>query len=892
MIDPKGEEFRPSDDGLDNRLQHLAKRCATLEAQNILVPVQQLDLLARTTAWFLSLISMVVYLWLLWNALWAVANKWDEVPSGSLVFALFLVLSSVPYLYNRFTYGSVHRRFEVFCVAGIVIARIFLCKDREKTFASEMDGELTTTYGEVTPDEAIWDANYEISARFLYLSIRRLRGLWVKTAQYLSSRADFMPPSYIRELKKLQDEAPATPWRDVETTLKRANVLSVLDRVDSNPIASASIGQVHVGYLKKSGQKVAIKVQHPHARTLLTDDFWSLKVIASFVSWVEPEYKFFEILMREWAQEAEKELDFCTEASHLELAREALGRKDVWSTNSNRLSFQVEVPQPFSEFCSRNVLIMEFCEGVRVDDFGKLQEWKIPKEDVMDAVAQAFAHFMYVSDIFMSDPHVGNLLVCPGLAKDSFVVTILDWGLAKRLSERKRVAFCQMVYAAATFDFGLLMDSYKTVGLEMKREDTGQSMEDMRFFLRDMAPRGRARSRIKAKLKTDAEKRKETNEKVPMDNKAYPGEFFFFIRVNELLHGLGSKFSVNLGYLDLLRPYAEEGLRQSHYYAVSPSDAEDQPTESVDSSLESKLKSVLDELADEDELVGAQICVLNNDGDALANVVAGTRGGLYGHVPLRQCDLILGFSCTKAITATMAHIMVSEGYLDYDEPICDRIWTRFCPTKDAPQNLYESLDMNETEIQRRWNFKRQITLRHILTHQAGMAFTLPLTLSIQKLASCEECVSSFEYHENSPESCLLPSSKPTEKTEYHFMSFGWLVAGTLCGAYEKRRGHRISFHNLYEEILEPRLSQKTKMLGFRPTGGLGGFSMAQTATGNVKLSKMIQGRRDSKAMGETIDVISEERLEEIKPFSGKEFLVSNLLTRTVLPDSSSPSRVL
>lgn len=122
----------------------------------------------------------------------------------------------------------------------------------------------------------------------------------------------------------------------------------------------------------------------------------------------------------------------------------------------------------------------------------------------MDGVAQAFAHFMYCSTIFNGDPHAGNLLVRQGIQTDDtkgFTIVLLDWGLAKRLPEQKRVAFCQMVYAAATVDYGLLLDSYKTVGLKMKREDAGQSMEDMRFFLRDMAPREVAKKRIRAKIK-------------------------------------------------------------------------------------------------------------------------------------------------------------------------------------------------------------------------------------------------------------------------------------------------------------------------------------------------------------------------------------------------------
>lgn len=80
---------------------------------------------------------------------------------------------------------------------------------------------------------------------------------------------------------------------------------------------------------------------------------------------------------------------------------------------------------------------------------------------------------------------------------------LLDWGLAKRLPEDKRFAFCQMAYAAATCDFGLLLDSFDTIGLRMKRENTAEDMEGILFLLREVVPPELSRKRIKAKIKID-----------------------------------------------------------------------------------------------------------------------------------------------------------------------------------------------------------------------------------------------------------------------------------------------------------------------------------------------------------------------------------------------------
>jgi hypothetical protein len=433
---------------LQANVQRLTEKCAALESQNILVSVQQLDILAKAVSYILSFSVLCLY----WKAiLFAKSHlSLDMLPlqlvqeamggetSGVLPYIMAVmkhpitsyivqaILMVFPYLHNKRTYGSMHRRFQVFAVAFIIIGRIKLCRWRENIFAqsgttashtgksNSANGASTIPqFGESCTDDGIWEANYEISARFLYLSILRLRGLWTKTAQYISSRADFVPVSYIRELGKLQDQAPATPWEEVEKLLS-PQLLEQLTDIDKVPLASASIGQVHTARLKSTKQKVVIKVQHPHARTLMTDDFWSLNVICRIIGWMEPEYAFMEILMREWATEARKELNFNFEAENMVDATAALSdlipsSHDLVYTSSSpdhdQVPFQVLVPTPIQELCNVDVLVMDFCEGCRVDDFNQIEEWGLSRSAIMDGISQTFAHFMYCSPIFNGDPH-------------------------------------------------------------------------------------------------------------------------------------------------------------------------------------------------------------------------------------------------------------------------------------------------------------------------------------------------------------------------------------------------------------------------------------------------------------------------------------------------------
>jgi len=372
-----------------------------------------------------------------------------------------------------------------------------------------------------------------------------------------------------------------------------------------------------------------------------------------------------------------------------------------------------------------------------------------------------------------------------------------------------------------------------------------------------------------------------------MESKAYPGEFFFFVRVNELLHGLGSKFGIHLNYVDIHKPYAERGLAEFAPYSskTCPTQAKVPPTiHSKDDALVRNVSSVVEELQKEGHIAGAQVCVLDSTGETLLHTVHGHQGGLKKKIEMRPDALILGYSCTKAVAATMAHIMVKESYLTYDEPVCQRVWTAFCPFEQPPDDLHHVLSdviADEAILQERWAWKRAITLRHILTHTSGLWSALPAKLTIKTMASCEQCVAAFEYNSSVPEDTLLPASAPGSQTEYHFMSFGWLVAGALMGAYAQKHGldpGKVTFEQVYDAVLLPRLSQETVASGFRPCGGGGGaFPMAFTDTADVQLSRILQMQREAEAQGEkqpdeegaAADAVRGAR----ESFRGKEFLL-------------------
>jgi aarF domain-containing kinase len=861
VCDSLSYHFSSTERVLGSHVECVARQTSAAEGQELLATAQQLDWFARIAARLLSVLALFVY-WRLvgWTAHMVQRKFPKEFVHVALISKILLVI--LPF----FHWSLAYRRFHIFVAAFIVLGRVKLTRWRVRNL-SDKDGRTANH---------VWTVNDEIAARFLYLSIARLRGLWTKTAQYVSSRGDIMPEPYVRQLQRLQDQADVTPWNQIKHMVPKVEQLT---DVDPTPMASASIAQVHTARFK--GEKVVLKVQHPHARKLLLDDLWSLLLICRIVGVLEPEFKFMKALMVEWAKEATKELDFDTEAQNLKKAvrwmRKLQPCEDTLLHTDDGVPFQVQVPHPIDEISNNQVLAMSFCHGVRVDCFDKLEEWGLKCASVMNGVVQTFAHMMYTNEIFNGDPHAGNLLVRQGtsVSRLGFTLTVLDWGLAKSMPDDTRKGFCQIVYAAATLDFGLLADGFLAVGMCLKEDEMSRGMELMRFFLRDIVPKERACARLQSRMAADQERQKKSTNKINVA--MYPAEFCCFLRVNDLLQGLGARFNLNMSYLQILRPYAEQGLRGFDRVPIPTNSVPPSMSAPADKMLAKKLKKVFADLEAENLLIGAQIYILDKSGNTLADVVHGSLGGLKSHIPMENKALMAGASCSKVVPVTLAHMMVEKGYLSYDEPLCKRVWPAFCPAENPPNNLAKALSIPPEDLKSRWRWKRQITLRHILLHQAGMWMALPDPLPLTRLKSCKSCSSAFEYNPERPNRTILPDRRPGEKSEYHFISLGWLLAGALCGAYACRHGKETDYKEVYEAILAPRVGETIKRHGFQPCGGSNGHPLAQVVTDEASLGTILQMKRESIVMGEENDEMH-PRMKFLvdrcaHSFKGKEYLM-------------------
>src|SRR5580704_10966028 len=169
------------------------------------------------------------------------------------------------------------------------------------------------------------------NARRIESAICGLQGLFIKVGQLISIMTNFLPEEFRKELEGLQDAVPPRPYKDIETRIREElgkTPDELFAHFERRPIASASIGQVHLARLH-DGNKVAVKVQYPDIEEIVRRDLNTLRRIFRIVEWFIP-YQGLEDLYREIREIVLEELDYRAEAENAaRIAANFEGRTDV-----------------------------------------------------------------------------------------------------------------------------------------------------------------------------------------------------------------------------------------------------------------------------------------------------------------------------------------------------------------------------------------------------------------------------------------------------------------------------------------------------------------------------------------------------------------------------------
>ncbi|GLT57681.1 hypothetical protein SLA2020_306350 [Shorea laevis] len=278
------------------------------------------------------------------------------------------------------------------------------------------------------------------SAKRMLNLCEKNRGFYAKAGQFVAGLHK-VPKEYSSTLSSLQDQAVPCDFKVIKEALVRnlgQDLSEIFLSFGEQPIAAASIAQVHHGILKNH-QEVAVKVQYPRLEQKMKLDTTVMSLLSKSVAWFFPEYRF-GWLVSEFAETISLELDFIQEAKNSE--------KTADNFKNNKL---VRVPHVFWDLTTKQVLTMQFCRGKKVDDVESLKEMKISPVKVAKALVEVFAEMIFIHGFLHGDPHPGNVLVSKE-GQDGFSLVLLDHGFYKKLDEGFRLDYCRLWKALIILD--------------------------------------------------------------------------------------------------------------------------------------------------------------------------------------------------------------------------------------------------------------------------------------------------------------------------------------------------------------------------------------------------------------------------------------------------------
>ncbi|OVA19218.1 Beta-lactamase-related [Macleaya cordata] len=400
-------------------------------------------------------------------------------------------------------WGNIYRRrMKVFTVAVIIYLDYKALQQREKWISK-------------TKRAALWERTHERNARRVLNLIVELEGLWVKLGQYLSTRADVLPEAYVVLLKQLQDSLPPRPLKEVRRTIQKELGKSVGDLFSEffeTPLATASIAQVHRATLN-DGRKVVVKVQHEGIKTVILEDLKNAKSIVDWIAWAEPQYDF-NPMIDEWCKEAPKELDFDHEAENTRTVSKNLNYKSNRDSIIPENVVDVLIPEVIQS--SEKVLILEYMDGVRLNDQESLNALGVDKQKLLEEITRAYSHQIYVDGFFNGDPHPGNFLVSK---EPPHRPILLDFGLTKSVSTSMKQALAKMFLACAEGDLVALLSAFAEMGLKLRVDLPEQAMEVTNVFFRASTPASEALQNVKTLTDQRTKSMKVVQEKMKLSKK-------------------------------------------------------------------------------------------------------------------------------------------------------------------------------------------------------------------------------------------------------------------------------------------------------------------------------------------------------------------------------------
>ncbi|MBI4743743.1 MAG: AarF/ABC1/UbiB kinase family protein [Actinobacteria bacterium] len=384
----------------------------------------------------------------------------------------------------------------------------------------------------------------EALAEKLRLFLEDLGPTFIKIGQLLSVRPDLVPPEIIFELEKLQDTCPPLDFsvvkREIEHSLNK-KIEDVFSYIDPEPLASASLGQVHRAVLKENNNPVAVKIQRPGAKRIIDSD---LDLLFTLARLLKKKLKlFFDpiFVVQQFADSLHQELDYRIEGRHADKFR--------FNFRSDPL---IKVPLVYWKYSTGKILTMEYIEGTKLTDLATPEAAGIDTFFIAKHGAEAFMKQVLEDGFFHGDLHPANIMI----TKDG-KIAYLDFGIVGEIEERDKEIITILVLMIIKQDMDEIVKQIQKLGVEISSEQVTSMRGDLKGIL------DRYYGRTLKELRIDIIG-KEFLSVIYRHKIKIPENYALLVKALIILEGVGKQIYPEFNILEIAKPFAKELIKRRY----------------------------------------------------------------------------------------------------------------------------------------------------------------------------------------------------------------------------------------------------------------------------------------------------------------------------------------
>jgi ubiquinone biosynthesis protein len=383
----------------------------------------------------------------------------------------------------------------------------------------------------------------------LRMAIEELGPTFIKLGQILSTRPDILPPEYIEELQKLQDDVPSVPWPEIKAQLTEdlGDLDEIFESIDEVPMAAASMAQAHRAVLRDGSRPIVLKILRPKIDRLIAADIEILEAVAEWLSRHTRDLPFDPVsVVNEFSKAIEHELDFVHEGRNTDLFRSNLEEGE-----------QAWFPEVFWSVTRKRVLGLEEIKGVQLSKWKQANLSIDQRESLVRNGALTVLRQVLEVGFFHADPHPGNLF----LMEDGRICFI-DCGMAGRVDAETVTDLANLIYGVASGDIEKLYPAFLALGQvdedEVNRRELRRDLQD---FLDQFTGVSFEKVDMSAMLQAFTEGLRKHKLKCP-------SEIVLMIKALTTIEGVAEDLDPAFDLVQFARPHVERLVKQQYSWRV------------------------------------------------------------------------------------------------------------------------------------------------------------------------------------------------------------------------------------------------------------------------------------------------------------------------------------